>query len=91
MIVCDTKETARGIDARTRKVLWTVSEDDPARKKPDVQNAFHGAVYASADADGVILDARTGKDRSLWSGGSAYVINEYAGADIDLSVYPATG
>ncbi|MEE1815139.1 hypothetical protein PUR59_08935 [Streptomyces sp. SP18ES09] len=91
VIVCDTKETARGIDARTRKVLWTVSEDDPARKKPDVHNAFHGAVYASADADGVILDARTGKDRSLWSGGSAYVINEYAGADIDLSVYPATG
>ncbi|MFF0275560.1 hypothetical protein [Streptomyces sp. NPDC004330] len=91
VIVCDTEETARGIDARSREVLWTISEDDPARKKPDVQNAFHGAVYAAADADGVILDARTGKDRSLWEGASAYVVNEYATVDIDMEVSPATG
>ncbi|KQX59461.1 hypothetical protein ASE09_04085 [Streptomyces sp. Root66D1] len=91
VVVCDTKETARGIDAQSRKVLWTISENDPSRKKPEVENAFHGAVYATADADGVILDARTGKDRGLYDGASTYVINEYAAVGIDLNVYPATG
>ncbi|MFJ2055236.1 hypothetical protein ACIOMM_04760 [Streptomyces sp. NPDC087908] len=91
VIVCDTKQTVLGIDAQSRKVLWTISEDDPARRKPDVENAFHGAVYAAADADGVILDARTGKDRSPWEGASAYVINEYAAVGIDMDVSPATG
>ncbi|MFE5594572.1 hypothetical protein [Streptomyces sp. NPDC056549] len=91
VVVCDTKETARGIDAQSRTVLWTISEGDPAREKPEVHNAFHGAVYATADADGVILDARTGKDRSLRDGASAYVINEYAAVGIGMEVYPATG
>ncbi|GGV15914.1 hypothetical protein GCM10010275_66600 [Streptomyces litmocidini] len=91
VIVCDTKEVARAIDAQSRKVLWTISEDDPSRKKPEVHNAFHGAVYATAGADGVILDARTGKDRGLYNGASTYVINEYAAVSIDMNVYPATG
>ncbi|WP_148018747.1 PQQ-binding-like beta-propeller repeat protein [Streptomyces sp. OR43] len=91
VVVCDTKETARGIDAQSREVLWTISEDDPARKKPEVENAFHGAVYATADADGVILDARTGKDRGLYDSASTYMINEYAAVGIDMEVYPATG
>jgi hypothetical protein len=91
VVVCDTKETARGIDTQSRKVLWTISEDDPSRKKPEVENAFHGAVYAAADAEGVILDARTGKDRGLYNGASTYVINEYAAVGIDMNVYPATG
>ncbi|MFF9066339.1 hypothetical protein ACF09E_13395 [Streptomyces sp. NPDC014891] len=91
VIVCDTAETARDIDARSREVLWTISSDAPAGKKPDVQNVFHGAVYAAADADGVILDARTGKDRTPWEGASAYVGNEYATVDIGKEVSPATG
>ncbi|MFH8729068.1 hypothetical protein [Streptomyces termitum] len=89
VIVCDTEETARGIDARSRKVLWTVSEGDPARKKPDVQNAFHGAVYAGTGAGGVVLDARTGKDRGLYDGVGTYAVNEYAAVGIDMKVYPA--
>ncbi|MFI0898510.1 PQQ-binding-like beta-propeller repeat protein [Streptomyces sp. NPDC020983] len=91
VIVCDTEETVRAIDAQSRKVLWTISEDDPSRKKPEVVNAFHGAVYATADADCVILDARTGKDRGLYDGASTYMINEYAAVGIDMNVYPATG
>ncbi|MEU9206118.1 hypothetical protein [Streptomyces sp. NPDC048332] len=91
VVVCNTKETARGIDTQSRKALWTISQDDPSRKKPDVGNAFHGAVYAATDTDGVILDARTGKDRSISHGGSNYMINEYAAVDIYMSVYPATG
>ncbi|MFF2780351.1 hypothetical protein ACFVU3_36275 [Streptomyces sp. NPDC058052] len=91
VVVCDTKETARGIDAQSRKVLWTIAEDDPARKKPEVHNAFHGAVYATAGADGVILDARTGKDHGLYDRASTYVINEYAAVGSDMKVYPATG
>ncbi|MFF0747206.1 hypothetical protein ACFYVL_43185 [Streptomyces sp. NPDC004111] len=87
VIVCNTKETVRGIDAKSRMALWTISEGDASRKKPDVTNAFHGAVYAG----GVILDARTGKDRSLFEGADTYRINEYAAAGIDLHVYPATG
>ncbi|MFF9505152.1 hypothetical protein [Streptomyces sp. NPDC014656] len=90
VVVCDTKEIARGIEAQSRKVLWTISEDDPW-KKPEVKNAFHGAVYATADAEGVILDARTGKDRGLYDGASMYAINQYAAVGIDMNVYPATG
>lgn len=91
VVVCDTKETARGIEAQSRKVLWTISEDDPSRKKPEVKNAFHSAVYATADAEGVILDARTGKDRGLYDGASTYAINQYAAMGIDMNVYPAIG
>lgn len=91
VVVCDNKEAVHGIDAQTHKVLWTISGNDPSRKKPEVNNAFHGAVYASAGTDGVILDARTGKDRGLYEGASGYVMNEYASVDIDLEVNPATG
>nr|WP_239081290.1 PQQ-binding-like beta-propeller repeat protein [Streptomyces coelicoflavus] len=91
VVVCDSEETVRGIDARTRKVLWTISADDSSRKKPRVGNAWHGAVYAGTDTTGVILDARTGKDLRPFSGGSPYTINQYAAVSIDMVVYPATG
>ncbi|MFE5792972.1 hypothetical protein ACFQ8C_10415 [Streptomyces sp. NPDC056503] len=91
VVVCDSKEAVRGIDARSREVLWTISADDPARKKPDVDNAWHGAVYARADADSVILDARTGRDRRPFGGVDPYMLNEYAAVNFDMVVYPAIG
>lgn len=91
VVVCDSEEAVRGIDARTRKVLWTISADDNSRKKPNLGNAWHGAVYASTDTTSVILDARTGKDRRPFSGASPYMLNQYAAVNIDMVVYPTTG
>ncbi|WP_327668020.1 MULTISPECIES: hypothetical protein [unclassified Streptomyces] len=91
VVVCDNEETVRGIDARSRDVLWTISADDSSRKKPTVSNAWHGAVYASTDTGSVILDARTGKDRRPFAGASPYLLNQYAAVNIDMVVYPATG
>ncbi|MFF3784120.1 hypothetical protein [Streptomyces sp. NPDC001933] len=77
------------METSSRKVLWDISEDDPTRKVPTILGTLHGAVYGSAP-DGVILDAKTGKDRTTFTGPQLYLVNEYAAMDIDMVTYPAT-
>lgn len=91
VVVCGSDETVRGVDTRSRKVLWTISKEDPSRKMPTIQAAWHGAVYANAAPDYVVLDAKTGKDRTTFSGPHLFLVNEYAGMDLDMVAYPATG
>ncbi|MEU2671532.1 hypothetical protein ABZ622_22230 [Streptomyces sp. NPDC007164] len=90
VVVCEGNEHVWGVKASSRKVLWDISEDDPARKMPTILGALHGAVYGSAP-DGVILDAKTGKDRTTFTGPQLYLVNEYAAMDINMVTYPATG
>jgi len=89
--VCVNDKTVLGVDTGSRKVLWTISEDDPSRKMPTIQAAWHGAVYAHAGPDYVVLDAKTGKDRKTFSGPHLFLVNEYTGMDLDMVAYPATG
>ncbi len=91
VVVCGGKETVRGVDTRSHEVLWTISGDDPSRKMPEVAAAWHGAVYAGTGPGNVVLDARTGKDRSVFDGVNPFTVNEYAAVDIDMVVHPATG
>lgn len=91
VVVCGNDETVRGVDTRSRKVLWTISEEDPSRRMPTIQAAWHGAVYANAAPDYVVLDAKTGKDRTTFKGPYLFLVNEYAGMDRDMVAYPATG
>ncbi|WP_327321365.1 hypothetical protein OG735_01890 [Streptomyces sp. NBC_01210] len=91
VVVCGSDETVRGVDTRSRKVLWTISKEDPSRKMPTIQAAWHGAVYANAAPDYVVLDAKTGKDRTTFNGPHLFLVNEYAGMDLDMVAYPATG
>ncbi|NML50263.1 PQQ-binding-like beta-propeller repeat protein [Streptomyces sp. R302] len=91
VVVCAGDTAVQAVDARSRKVLWTIADDDPSRRMPSVQTAWHGAVYAHAAPDSVILDARTGKDRSTFQGAHLDQVDEYAGLGLDLVVHPATG
>ncbi|GGW67563.1 hypothetical protein GCM10010381_60660 [Streptomyces xantholiticus] len=91
VVVCASDGTVRGVDTSSRKVLWTISEEDTSRKMPTIQAAWHGAVYAHAGPDYVVLDAKTGKDRKTFSGPHLFLVNEYAGMDLDMVAYPATG
>ncbi|WP_328395276.1 PQQ-like beta-propeller repeat protein [Streptomyces sp. NBC_00390] len=91
VVVCAGDETVQGVDTSSRKVLWTISEDDTSRKMPTIQAAWHGAIYANAAPDYVVLDAKTGKDRTTFDGPHLFLVDEYAGMDRDMVAYPATG
>ncbi|WP_215178308.1 PQQ-binding-like beta-propeller repeat protein [Streptomyces sp. ISL-10] len=92
VVVCEGEGSLAALDARTHKVLWRMSDDDPARKVPTFLTTWHGAVYGHVAGNGyVILDASTGKDRGTYDEGFLRAVNEYGGLDQDLTVYPATG
>ncbi|GAA1321904.1 hypothetical protein GCM10009647_055430 [Streptomyces sanglieri] len=92
VIVCGVDGELAALDARTHKVLWTLTEDDPSREVPSLYTAWHGVVYGGVPGrGGVLLDATTGKDRATFDAGRPAVVNEYGGLDMDLTVYPATG
>lgn len=67
------------VDPGTWTELWSVADDDESRLMPSVSTVFHGAVYGTTENGSVILDARTGKDRSADSGGTPFLVNEYVG------------
>ncbi|MFE2929487.1 hypothetical protein [Streptomyces sp. NPDC059278] len=92
VIVCGVDGQLAALDARTHKVLWAITEDDPSREVPSLYTAWHGVVYGSvAGHGGVLLDATTGKGRATFDEGRPTVVNEYGGLDTDLTVYPAIG
>ncbi|MEV8227175.1 hypothetical protein AB0P41_14170 [Streptomyces sp. NPDC079167] len=90
VVVCEGDDYVWGVEASSRKVLWEISGENPARKLPSIEGALHGVVYGSTP-DRVILDAKTGKDKTTFTGPSLYLVNEYAAMDIDMVTYPATG
>jgi hypothetical protein len=66
--------------------------------------AWHGAVYGETGNGSVVLDGRTGADRSANPGASPQLVNEYFGVGVppgkktdrvqvrrDLFLYPASG
>lgn len=92
VLLCGTDQRLAALDTRTHKVLWKITEDDPAREVPRLITAWHGVVYAAVDGrGGVLLDAATGKDRGTYESGYLTTVNEYGALDQDLTVFPATG
>jgi hypothetical protein len=51
-----------GIDDTTGKKTWGYTEKSGSRVVPKVTAAFHGLVYAQAEAGPALLDATTGQD-----------------------------
>ncbi|MER6115120.1 PQQ-binding-like beta-propeller repeat protein [Streptomyces sp. NPDC001743] len=93
VVVCGSADhSLAALDTRTHKLLWRITEDDPSREVPSPTAAWHGAVYAGvAGRDGVLLDARTGKEDGTYSAGYLTLVNAYGALAQDLTVYKATG
>ncbi|MER5475802.1 hypothetical protein ABT026_02270 [Streptomyces sp. NPDC002734] len=93
VLVCgSTDHSLAALDTRTHKLLWQITADDPSREVPSMATAWHGVVYAGvAGRDGVLLDARTGKDDGTYSAGHLSLVNAYGALAQDLTVYEATG
>jgi outer membrane protein assembly factor BamB len=69
------------VDTGTGEVLWKLpdAKNAPGREAPGLGAALHGNVYASSSNGPVIIDARTGKDKSTHSGQDVFAVNEYGG------------
>lgn len=91
-LLCGTDHRLAALDTRTHKVLWKITDDDPAREVPGLITAWHGVVYAGVDGrGGVLLDAATGKDRGTYDSGYLTTVDAYEALGQDLTVFPATG
>ncbi|MFF9788856.1 hypothetical protein YWIDRAFT_08032 [Streptomyces sp. SceaMP-e96] len=96
--VCQTEERRTlALDAKTGKQLWSLSEKGGNRIVPTVTAGWHGVVYGTTSYGPVVLDAKTGDDRSTSPGAAPVAVNEYTGVALDqaehrrLIAYPATG
>ncbi|MFF9482986.1 PQQ-binding-like beta-propeller repeat protein [Streptomyces sp. NPDC014733] len=96
--VCQTEEPRTlALDAETGKQLWNLPEKGANRVVPTVTAAWHGVVYGTTSNGPVVLDAKTGADRSASPGAAPAAVNEYTGIALDqderhtLVAYPATG
>ncbi len=81
-------------DSQTGQVLWEL-RDGGDRLVPQVTVAWHGAVYGGTDNGPVVLDARTGLDRSASVGITPLAVNERCGVagtrQDGVRCYPANG
>lgn len=98
-------DRAFGIDSNTARLLWQLPDQGGTRVAPQVITAaWHGAVYGETGNGSVVLDGRTGADRSADPGASPQLVNEYFGVGVppgkktdrvqvrrDLFLYPASG
>ncbi|MFI5571896.1 PQQ-binding-like beta-propeller repeat protein [Streptomyces sp. NPDC051740] len=65
------------LDATSGKVLWELPTDD--RFAPPISTAWHGIVYADTEDGPLMLDARTGKDRTGHLPDVPDMVNAYVG------------
>ncbi|MFG2496487.1 PQQ-binding-like beta-propeller repeat protein [Streptomyces caniferus] len=96
--VCQTEEPRTlALDIRTGKELWSLPEKGGTRVAPTVTAAWHGMVYGTTSNGTVVLDAKTGADRSTSPGAAPVAVNEYTGLALDqaehhtLIAHPAVG
>lgn len=84
-------------DTATGRLLWQLPQHGSDRLAPQVTAVWHGAVYGTTSNGPVVLDARTGADRSDEPGIAPLVVDSYCGialdknADEPLRAYPAIG
>ncbi|TXS75214.1 PQQ-binding-like beta-propeller repeat protein [Streptomyces sp. sk2.1] len=68
------------LDAESGKKLWELPTND--RSAPRFHSAWHGVVYTSLNSEGLMLDARTGQDRSAPLAQAPDLVNGFAGVFI---------
>lgn len=83
------------LDALSGKALWQLPDTATNRMAPAVATAWHGAVYGTTTNGPVILDARTGADRTDTPGAAPALVDGYVGLTYakagDLEAYQAIG
>lgn len=84
-VLTSTDDSDSGSDGGQSATTYAV--DLTSRQVTWQKDGFAGGVLDG----GVVIGARTGKDRGLYDVASTYAINEYAAVGIDMNVYPATG
>ncbi|MEH0939063.1 outer membrane protein assembly factor BamB family protein [Micromonospora psammae] len=71
------------LDSTTGEDLWQLPAT--GRRAPRMTAAWHGAVYGSVNDDAVVLDARTGLDRSVSPGVAPVAVTAHGGLAADPS------
>ncbi|MFF4350206.1 PQQ-binding-like beta-propeller repeat protein [Streptomyces sp. NPDC001530] len=87
--------TVTAVDLQNARVLWRLPDEAANRVAPTVTSAWHGLVYAEADAP-MTLDARTGKDLRVNISLAPSMVNDRYGLVYDdtrsvIDVYRAKG
>ncbi|WP_226358252.1 hypothetical protein [Pseudonocardia sp. ICBG601] len=67
-----------GLDRDSGAELWRIVAD-AGRVPPRVTATWHGAVYGFTDSGPVVLDGRTGMDRTATAAAAPFLVNEYFG------------
>jgi hypothetical protein len=75
----------RAITAKTGGFLWQLPAKDANRLVPTVTTVWHGTVYGKTSNGPVMLDARSGADRSGSPGIAPVAVNAYVGLALDDS------
>ncbi|MGH3804255.1 MAG: PQQ-binding-like beta-propeller repeat protein, partial [Pseudonocardiaceae bacterium] len=75
-------------DATNGKQLWSLPDTAANRIAPSVRTVWHGALYGNTPNGPVVLDAKTGKDRSAAPGAAPFWVSEYAGIGLDSQGVP---
>ncbi|MFI5607479.1 PQQ-binding-like beta-propeller repeat protein [Amycolatopsis sp. NPDC051903] len=90
VLVCNEDGVLTAYDAKTAGKLWTLPDEAANRVAPDPTAAWHGALYGKTQGgQPIVLDAKTGKDRSTEDVGAAPVlVSEYAGLAADKDGAP---
>lgn len=85
VLVCTQDGVVTGYDARTVRKLWSLPDDAANRVAPArLTVAWHGALYGTTQGrQPIVLDARTGKDRSTEVGATPFWVSKYAGIGVD--------
>jgi hypothetical protein len=78
--VCSGPTRTFALDATTAGLLWSLPAD--GRVPPQVTTAWHGAVYGTTVNGPVVVDARTGRDRTAAPGTAPLVVDAYLGVGL---------
>lgn len=89
VLLCNSKNGELvAFDATTGKQLWKLPDPAANRVAPSVTSVWHGAVYGRTQNGPLVLDAKTGQDRSTEPGIVPRFVSEYAGIAADQQGNP---
>lgn len=85
VLLCQQDGVLTGYDAKSAQKLWSLPDEAANRVAPaSVTVAWHGAVYGTTQGGTpIVLDAKTGKDRSTEAGAAPVQVSKYAGITAD--------
>ncbi|SDM59887.1 outer membrane protein assembly factor BamB family protein [Allokutzneria albata] len=88
VVVCLANGRLAGYDASTGKELWALPDKTTNRIAPTMTIVWHGALYGRTTNGPVVLDAKTGADRSAEPGIAPHWVSEYVGIGVNSDGVP---